>query len=128
MLDGGVTVWNSVPALMELLVAHLERSGDPRRAPLQQCWLSGDLIPLSLPDRVRRPFPRRGDESGGATEASIWSIYHRIGEVDPRWPTIPYGRRSETSGGISRRCRQPRPNGIAGDLFVAGRDLPALLG
>jgi len=29
---------------------------------------------------------------GGATEASIWSIYKWVDSVDPRWVSIPYGR------------------------------------
>ena len=29
---------------------------------------------------------------GGATEAAIWSIAYPIGEVDPAWRPIPYGR------------------------------------
>ena len=125
MIDGGVTVWNSVPALMELLVAHLERANDPRRAPLRHCWLSGDYIPLTLPDRVRRIFRGVGVTSlGGATEAAIWSIYHRIGEVDPRWRTIPYGRPlGNQRWHVLDDAGQPRPDGVAGDLYIAGSGL-----
>src|SRR5262249_242599 len=65
MRQEGVTVWNSVPALMDLLVSHAELSdGAPpsqvRPSPLRRVrlvLLSGDWIPLTLPDRVARVAP-----------------------------------------------------------------------
>ena len=43
-------------------------------------------------ERLKRRFPEAEIVSlGGATEAAIWSIYYRIGKVDPGWPSIPYG-------------------------------------
>ncbi|MCA9542674.1 MAG: AMP-binding protein, partial [Myxococcales bacterium] len=65
-----VTIWNSVPALMDLLVAH----GAPLPS-LRLVMLSGDWIPVPLPDRVRALAPRaRRLSLGGATEAAIWSV------------------------------------------------------
>nr|MDT0526122.1 AMP-binding protein [Streptomyces sp. DSM 41633] len=52
----GVTVWNSVPALMQMLVEHLESAGD-QLPELRLTMLSGDWIPLSLPDRLRAVAP-----------------------------------------------------------------------
>jgi thioesterase domain-containing protein len=55
--------------------------------------LSGDWIPVSLPDGLRRLFPRAQVQSlGGATEAAIWSNGFPIEVVDPRWTSIPYGK------------------------------------
>ena len=59
---------------------------------LRQIMLSGDWIPLDLPDKAKSIFNKTKIMSlGGATEASIWSIYYEIGEVKPAWKSIPYG-------------------------------------
>ena len=87
-----VTVWNSAPPLMQLLVdvARAERVQLPA---LRIVMLSGDWIPLSLPEDIKAIAPNAKVISlGGATEASIWSIWHPIDAVDPRWRSIPYGR------------------------------------
>ncbi|MFD0350666.1 hypothetical protein ACFQ0M_40925 [Kitasatospora aburaviensis] len=55
--------------------------------------LSGDWIPVPLPDAIRAAHPgARVISLGGATEASIWSISFPIGEVPPHWSRIPYGK------------------------------------
>ncbi|WP_188316377.1 non-ribosomal peptide synthetase [Solihabitans fulvus] len=87
----GVTVWNSVPALMQVwLDAPWTRAEPP---PLRLVLLSGDWIPVTLPDAVRARAPRAKLVSlGGATEASIWSVCHPIGQVPADLVRIPYGR------------------------------------
>jgi amino acid adenylation domain-containing protein len=89
----GVTIWNSVPALMQ---AWLDDDGPPLAWPasrLRLVMLSGDLIPVALPDQVRATFPGAEVISlGGATEASIWSVWYPIGDVQAHWTAIPYGR------------------------------------
>ncbi len=60
---------------------------------------------------------------GGATEAAIWSIFHPIGEVDPEWTTIPYGR---ALGGQSFHILDdgvPCTVGQAGELYIGGGGL-----
>ncbi|MFJ6675669.1 amino acid adenylation domain-containing protein [Actinosynnema sp. NPDC091369] len=90
--SAGVTVWNSVPALMQLAVEEAEATGLDMPS-LRVIMLSGDWIPVDLPDRIRRVAPNaRVISLGGATEASIWSIHHPVDEVDPAWTSIPYGK------------------------------------
>ncbi|MFD8820413.1 AMP-binding protein, partial [Streptomyces sp. NPDC059627] len=73
----GITVWNSAPALLELLVDHLERTGDGALDTLRLVMLGGDWVPVSLPDRVRALAPgARFIVMGGATEASIHSTLY----------------------------------------------------
>jgi pyochelin synthetase len=85
----GVTVWNSVPALMQ---AWLDGAGTAR-PPLRLILLSGDWIPVTLPDAVRARCPGAELVSlGGATEASIWSVWHPIRDVPPACVRIPYGK------------------------------------
>ena len=83
----------SVPALLQLLAEYA--AGQPQRLPcfLRRVLLSGDWIPVSLPDQVKALVPGVEVISlGGATEASIWSICYTIETVEDAWPSIPYGR------------------------------------
>ncbi len=122
---GGATVWNSVPALMELLVEHLEES--PQSAPesLRLALLSGDWIPVRLPDRIRSQW--RGIQViglGGATEASIWSILYPIGEVGVDWASIPYGRPMRNQRfHVLDDALEPRPVWVPGELYIGGLGL-----
>jgi epothilone synthetase B len=70
MRRDGVTLWNTVPALLEMLVEHA--AGRPGVVPegLRLALLSGDWIPVSLPGRLRELAPAAEVVSlGGATEA-----------------------------------------------------------
>jgi amino acid adenylation domain-containing protein len=124
----GVTLWNSVPALMEMLAeqAASDAQGDlavPRT--LRIVFLSGDWIPVSLPARIRTLSWVTADveviSMGGATEASIWSILHPIGEVDPAARSIPYGRPmvNQTFHVLDGHLQQ-RPLWVPGQLYIGG--------
>jgi thioesterase domain-containing protein len=84
--------------------------------------LSGDWIPLPLPDAVRRVFRRaRVMSLGGATEAAIWSNHFSLGEIDPRWASIPYGRPIQNCRYHVLDARlAPVSVGVAGDLYIGG--------
>ncbi len=119
----GVTVWSSVPALLEMLVEASEAGGEAASpASLRLVLLSGDWVPVTLPDRLRRQVPAAQVVSlGGATEASIWSILHPIGEVDPAWPSIPYGKPMVNQRFyVLDEAMAPRPVWVAGDLYIGG--------
>ena len=80
----GVTIWNSVPMLAQMLAEYMEFTGKTGEAPLRLVLMSGDWIPLDLPRRLRTAAPAaRLFSLGGATEASIWSILYPIEEVSP---------------------------------------------
>ncbi|MGP0750615.1 AMP-binding protein, partial [Escherichia coli] len=86
-------VWNAVPALMQMLCEY--HSGDRMSYPtLRLALLSGDWIPLTLPEQMRERLNETMDiiSLGGATECAIWSVYYPIGEVESTWTSIPYGR------------------------------------
>ncbi|GHG93821.1 non-ribosomal peptide synthetase/type I polyketide synthase [Streptomyces lanatus] len=116
-----VTLWNSVPALMELFVEHMSVK-EITGSPLRTVMLSGDWIPVTLPDRIRRTLGSPEVISlGGATEASIWSILYPIGEVPEDWASIPYGRpmRNQTFHVLDEALR-PRPTNVPGQLYIGG--------
>ncbi|NRV32074.1 amino acid adenylation domain-containing protein [Clostridium beijerinckii] len=85
-----ITVWNSVPAFMELLVDQMPT--EKKNSSLRVVLLSGDWIGLELPNKIKYHFPEACTISlGGATEGAIWSIYYPINEVKKEWKSIPYG-------------------------------------
>ncbi|MGY0071257.1 non-ribosomal peptide synthetase [Streptomyces sp. QTS137] len=124
----GVTVWNTAPALLEMLVEYAEMEPEEAAGALRSLrlvMLSGDWIPLTLPDRLRRLAPRAKVMSlGGATEASIWSITHPVERTDPSWRSIPYGRALRgQSFLVLDEDGGPCPVGEAGELFIGGDGL-----
>ncbi|MGA2289546.1 amino acid adenylation domain-containing protein [Bradyrhizobium sp.] len=123
--EQSVTVWNSVPALLEMLVTRTiigERILPPS---LRLVLLSGDWLPVSLPARLRRVA--EGVEIislGGATEASIWSILYPIGEVRAEWKSIPYGRAMENQTvEVLDEFLKPCPAWVTGRIFIGGSGL-----
>ena len=119
----GITVWNSVPALMQMMVEH--NGGNKKLPSLRKALLSGDWIPVNLPERIKALSPEIEVISlGGATEASIWSIYHPIKQVGPDWKSIPYGRPlSNQSFHVLKPDMTACPQWVPGDLYIGGKGL-----
>ena len=129
VVQRGVTVWNSVPGQLQMLCDWLRADADadapsgstgPRLA-----LLSGDWIPVALPDAARALYPGLEVVSlGGATEAAIWSISHPIGAVDQSRPSIPYGRplTNQTFHVLDGALR-PCPDWTVGELYIGGAGL-----
>jgi len=122
--EHGVTIWNSVPQMVEMLV-EAAQSRPHLLASLRLVMMSGDWIPVSLPDRIRAVAPNAEIWSlGGATEASIWSIARLIHRVDPSWPSIPYGRpMANQSFYVLDEDLRPCPTLVPGDLYIGGMGL-----
>jgi amino acid adenylation domain-containing protein len=123
-----VTFWDSAPAALQQLVPLLAAKAGPADAvtpALRLVFLSGDWIPLTLPATVREAFPRaRVISLGGATEATIWSNWFPVGEVDSAWASIPYGRPIQNARyHVLDAHGNPCPIGVQGDLYIAGECL-----
>ncbi|HSR50995.1 MAG TPA: amino acid adenylation domain-containing protein [Acidobacteriota bacterium] len=125
----GVTLWNSVPAFMEILVDYLEhkqRAGElPELPPLRLVLLSGDWIPKDLPDRIRALFKQAKVVSlGGPTETTVWDVHYPIGDVDPNWNSVPYGRPLHNARYyILNESLEPCPDWVEGEMHLAGTGL-----
>jgi amino acid adenylation domain-containing protein len=118
-----VTIWNTVPALLQLLVEYAEVHSCPlSHSHLRLALLSGDWIPLALPGRLKNLCPDVEVVSlGGATEASIWSILYPITTFDPSWKSIPYGcPMSNQQFFILGEDLEPCPVWVPGQLYIAG--------
>lgn len=117
-----VRIFNAVPLLAQVLTDHVaQRAGADIRS-LRLFMLSGDWIPLKLPEAIREHCGTCDIFSlGGATEASIWSIYYPIGQVRPEWRSIPYGRPlANQSFHVLDAALCPRPVWAVGDLYIGG--------
>ncbi|GAA2772755.1 amino acid adenylation domain-containing protein [Kitasatospora cinereorecta] len=124
MARHGVTVWNSVPAQMQMLVDHVEMTGEVPEG-LRLVMLSGDWIPLDLPERILALWPdARVISMGGATEASIWSNWHPAEDVPEGSPSVPYGKplRNQAFHVLDERM-EPCPVWVPGELYIAGAGL-----
>ena len=113
----GVTIWNSAPALASLLAE--EGAAVPS---LRTFMLSGDWIPLTLPDALVALAPGAEVVSlGGATEGAIWSIYHRVTAADRDGRSIPYG--TPLAGQdilVLDAHRRECPDWHIGEIHIAG--------
>ncbi|MCL6296871.1 non-ribosomal peptide synthetase [Streptomyces kronopolitis] len=117
----GVTVWNSVPALLDMLLTAAD--GDPLPASLRLVLLSGDWIGLDLPGRLASSTYGRCRlvGLGGATEAAIWSNAYEITEIPAEWVSVPYGKplrnqKFRVVDGRGRDC----PDWVPGELWIGG--------
>ncbi len=122
----GITLWNSVPALLQLLLEYLERSPELRFPALRQIMLSGDWIPLALPERMAARAPQAQIWSlGGATEASIWSNFHPISLPLPEdWNSVPYGKPLPNQRfEVFNAQMEPCPEWVTGELCISGKGL-----
>ena len=121
-----VSIFNAVPALVQMLLEHHERSGNLLPKSLRCIWMSGDWIALNLPEKIHRlgNGAVQAMSLGGATEASIWSILYPIHAVKPQWKSIPYGKPMENQAfHILHKDLTPCPDGVQGDIFIAGGGL-----
>jgi amino acid adenylation domain-containing protein len=125
MNERGISVWNSVPALMSMLLDYTELAGVALPDDLRLVLLSGDWIPLDLPKRLQDKLSNvKIVAMGGATEASIWSNAFDIKEVSPKWNSIPYGFPLANQGFHVLNSRlEHRPEWVQGDLYITGKGL-----
>jgi amino acid adenylation domain-containing protein len=120
-----ITIWNSVPALMQMQADFLQGLSREFPETLRLVMLSGDWLPVTLPDHLRQLNPGNNAfevvSLGGATEASIWSILYPIPEVSSSWASIPYGKpmANQTFHVFNRRL-EPCPTWVSGELYIGG--------
>ncbi|MFF3566762.1 amino acid adenylation domain-containing protein [Nocardia jiangxiensis] len=97
MSEHGVTLWNSVPAMMRMLLDyHRENpAAELGSVPLRLSFLGGDWFPLELAADYRAIFDTAELVSvGGPTETTLWNIWHDVGDPAdyPDWISVPYGK------------------------------------
>lgn len=121
-----ITVWNSVPAFMEMLVEYEEHQKKVEFDGLRLVLISGDWIPLTLSNRITDIFNKAQLISlGGATEASIWSNNFAIPNNIPKeWKSIPYGKPlTNQKFYVLNEDLRDCPDWVPGMLYIAGEGL-----
>jgi len=118
----GVTVWNSVPAIVSLLHDQVAAAGPAPLAALRLVMMSGDRIPPTLPAALRELKPDLEVVSlGGPTETTIWNILHPVGAEEDGSRSIPYGRpNAHNRAYILDEDGCDRPDWVAGEICAAG--------
>ncbi|ODP98165.1 hybrid non-ribosomal peptide synthetase/type I polyketide synthase [Salinivibrio sp. SS2] len=119
-----ITIWNSVPAFAQLLTDGLN-SRNTALPSLRNIMMSGDWIPVSLPDQLNLVAPNAKLLSlGGATEAAIWSIAYPIKGSYVHRSSIPYGQPlTNQSFFVLDSELNPCPDWITGELYIGGLGL-----
>ncbi|MCH5454890.1 AMP-binding protein, partial [Bacillus toyonensis] len=140
--EKGITIWNSVPAIMDLLIENILGEEDNNEEPmfywsnahmqgqtvrkitnssLRVVLLSGDWIPVKLPNKLNKHFVNAEVISlGGATEASIWSIYYPIDDIEEN-KSIPYGMPlANQKFYVLNYELEHCPVGVQGELYIGG--------
>ncbi|MFC6338651.1 amino acid adenylation domain-containing protein [Pseudomonas sp. CCM 7891] len=117
-----VSLWNSVPAQMQMLCSYLDAEPLAAAKHLRVALLSGDWIAITLPAAIKAHCPAlRLISLGGATEAAIWSIGHEIGTVPANARSIPYGTPlTNQQFHVLDEHFQDRPDCVAGELYIGG--------
>nr|WP_298104154.1 amino acid adenylation domain-containing protein [uncultured Shinella sp.] len=118
----GVTLWNSVPRFMELLVDEAERQEKPLPAGFRQVILGGDWLPVDLPGRLRTLQPTiHVTSAGGPTETTLWNILHDAFDRPDDCPSVPYGRPIANSRyHILDDRLHDRPDWMPGEMYCSG--------
>ena len=116
-----ITLWNSVPQFMQLLIEYASDLGQ-RLDPLKAVLLSGDWIPTQLPKQIQA---LNNDVTvmslGGATEGSIWSIWYPVESVQPEWTSIPYGEAMPNQKMyVLNEFLEHCPIGVMGEICIGG--------
>ena len=122
-----ISIWNSVPAIMKNTLERISGLSNDTFPDLRLVILSGDWIPLDLPPAIKQSCPNAALISmGGATEASIWSIYYPVNEVKKEWRSIPYGYPlANQQFYVLDYNRRICPVDVEGDLYIGGTGLAA---
>jgi amino acid adenylation domain-containing protein len=119
MNDAAVSIYNSTPAVMSLLLHAGSLDLYPR---LRYVLLSGDFVPPSLPDQITTSFSKAEILIlGGATEASIWSIVFQYKPSGIQGKCFPYGRPlSNQQIWILDPNQQMCPIDVPGEIYISG--------
>lgn len=129
-----VTIWDSVPAQLELVLDALPDFWEDtntdvaqQQLPLRAALLSGDWIPTNQPARIQAAAPGvRFFAMGGATEGSIWSNLHEVMPGEEIESSVPYGRGLRNQGmWILNADLEDCVPGQIGDITIGGDGVAA---
>jgi pyochelin synthetase len=118
----GVTVWNSVPAIVALMRDQAAGADGGAPPALRLVMMSGDRIPPALPALLRELLPGLAVVSlGGPTETTVWNILHPVGAGEDGSESIPYGRPNANNRAYILDAQGlDAPDWVTGEICAAG--------
>lgn len=121
----GITAWNSVPAQIKMISNYIDGLEVIPNLKLKIILLSGDWIPVDLPEKLFSQIPSANVVSlGGATEAGIWSIFYEIPKNYVKKNSIPYGAPlTNQKFYILNESLGDCPPEVQGEIYIGGDSL-----
>ncbi|MEY9910942.1 amino acid adenylation domain-containing protein [Catenulispora sp. MAP12-49] len=119
-----VTLWQTVPALLDMLLMAAEADDESAGGlgALRWALVGGDWPGLDLAGRLAVQAPgSRLAALGGTTETAIHSTWYQVDRLPPDWVSVPWGT---PLGNV--RCRvvdglgRDRPDWVPGELWIGG--------
>ena len=117
-----VTIWNSVPTLLQMLLIWCETTQKRLPDSMRLSLVSGDWVPLDLLDALEQ-FSSNTEliALGGATEAAIWSNWQAVAKRQPEWKSVPYGvPLTNQYYRVLDKYGVDRPAQVPGELYIGG--------
>ena len=123
--ENQVTIWNSVPAMMAMMLEYAGLKNKNILSSLRLIMLSGDkIIPSLINDIEHLAGNAEIISLGGATEASIWSIYFPLKELPENALSVPYGRpMSNQKFYVLNQFLENCPDFVTGEIYISGAGL-----
>ncbi len=121
-----ISIWNTVPAFMQMLLTYLGRD-EAYELPIRLVMLSGDWVPVTMPNDIWKYSSQAEVVAlGGATEASIWSNYHICRRNHEYTSSIPYGYPlANQEYRVVNQAMEDCPEWVLGELCIVGDGVAA---
>lgn len=117
-----VTLWNSVPTMLQILIEYLIEHDRLLRPPIRLAFIGGEQVTPLLAERFTSLFGNaRMVSVGGPTETTLWNIMHPIELSDFQKQRIPYGKPiSNSRYYVLNESMEERPVWAIGELYCGG--------
>jgi pyochelin synthetase len=127
---GQVTVWNSVPTLLQMLLTWCSTTQQLLPDTMRLFLVSGDWVPIDLLDILQQQSAHECHDRqqlialGGATEAAIWSNWQDVSAQTSLWKSVPYGQPlTNQYYRVLDKYGADRPAHVPGQLYIGGAGL-----
>lgn len=117
-----VTIWNSVPSIIDVYVDYLEYNKDQIPQSLKTVFLGGDWIKVKTCEKLFSYI--KGLQIvgvGGPTETTLWNIWNPFNRVEKEWTSVPYGVPiNNTKYYVLNERLEDCPTWVAGNICSTG--------
>lgn len=121
-----ISLWNSVPMSFLMLLEYVHGAKQYLPESLRLCLVSGDWVPVDIGHKLLAvsKHPIEIVSLGGATEASIWSIYYPFKATEVFSKRVPYGKPlTNQQFYVFNQNLEPCPIWVCGQLYIGGLGL-----